>query len=123
MSDDWLRDAYDKADGLDAAGWAALFEDAAPFTMGNNPAMVGPAEIEAGLEGFFGGIGGMHHDFTNRVTVGNTEFVEAKVTYTRLDGSTVTVPGAAIIELNGSKIAAARSYVDIMPLFATEVAQ
>jgi len=123
MSDDWLRDAYDKADGLDAAGWAALFEDDATFTMGNNPAMVGPAQIEAGLAGFFSSIKGMRHDFTNRVTVGSTEFAEAMVTYTRLDGSTVTIPGAAIIERNGSKIAAARSYVDIMPLYATEVAQ
>ncbi len=115
---DWVRAIYDDADGLDAAAFAAHFAPDASFTMGNNPPLTGPAEIEAGLKGFFGLIAGMRHDFTHRWTAGPVEVMEAAVTYTRADGSTVTVPGMSVTERDGDRIAAMRAYIDIAPLFA-----
>lgn len=115
---DWVRTVYDDADRLDAAAYSKHFAPTASFSLANNPPMTGPGEIEAGLKGFFGTIAGMRHTFTHRYTEGQVEVMEADVTYTRLDGSTVTVPGAAVIERDGDTIVAMRSYVDIAPLFA-----
>ncbi|WP_158220925.1 nuclear transport factor 2 family protein [Kineosporia sp. R_H_3] len=115
---DWVRAVYDDADSLDAAAFAARFAPDASFAMGNNPPLTGPAEIEAGLKGFFGLIAGMRHDFSHRYTVGSVEVMEAAVTYTRLDGSTVTVPGASVTERSGDVITAMRAYIDVAPLFA-----
>jgi hypothetical protein len=41
------------------------------------------------------------------------------VTYTRLDGSTLTVPFANVFVLKGAEIQSYRIYIDNSPLFAT----
>ena len=114
---DWLRAVYDDADGLNPSGFAAHFTDDATFTLGNNPPMTGPAQVEAGLAGFFSTISGMSHSFTHQYTSGDTEVMEADVTYTLPTGRVVTVPGAAVVQRDGDRIVAMRSYIDLLPLF------
>jgi limonene-1,2-epoxide hydrolase len=114
---DWLRTVYDDADGLNPAAFAAHFTDDATFTLGNNPPMTGPSQVEAGLAGFFSTISGMSHRFTHHYTAGPVEVMEADVTYTLPAGHVVTVPGASVVQREGDKIVAMRSYIDLLPLF------
>ena len=87
---DWLRTVYDRADALDAEGYARFFEEDGTFTLANNPPMRGRAEIKAGLTQFFGTIAGMRHEFLRTYQLDGTEIMEAAVTYTRKDGTQVT---------------------------------
>lgn len=116
----WLRAVYDDADGMNASAFAAHFKGDASFTLGNNPPMVGPEQIAVGLGGFFTTIAGMRHTFTHQFTAGSIEVMEADVTYTLPSGTVVTVPGASVIERDGDKIAAMRSYIDLLPLFTAD---
>lgn len=113
----WLRTVYDRADALDAEGYAQFFEEDGTFTLANNPPMRGPAEITAGVTQFFGTIAGMRHEFLRTYQIGDTEIMEAAVTYTRKDGTQITLPGMAVCVRNLDKIRESRSYIDIGPLF------
>ncbi len=114
---DWLRTVYDRADALDADGYARFFQEDGTFTLANNPPMRGPDEIKAGLTQFFGTIAGMRHEFLRTYRTGDTEIMEAAVTYTRQDGTQVTLPGMAICVRHHDQIRESRSYIDVGPLF------
>ena len=43
---------------------------------------------------------------------------EGEVTYTRHDGSQITLPFCNIFEIDGDKIEVYRIYIDMAPLFA-----
>ena len=47
-----------------------------------------------------------------------TAVCEGEVTYTRLDGSTLTVPFVNVFELSGAQIRSYRIYIDNGPLFS-----
>lgn len=114
---DWMREVWDRADALDAQGFAARFAPEGTFHLGNNQPMVGPAEIATRLTEFFGSIRGMRHTFERRYTLGSADIMEGSVRYTRLDGSTVDIPAAAVTESAAGRITSARSYIDLAPLF------
>lgn len=114
---DWLRAVYDRADALDAEGYARFFEEDGTFTLANNPPMRGRGEIEAGLTQFFGTIAGMRHEFARAYKIGDTEIMEAAVTYTRKDGTQITLPGMTICARSQGRIRESRAYIDIAPLF------
>ena len=50
--------------------------------------------------------------------IGPATIVEADVTYTRLDGSTVTVPVVTIYRSRGGRIDDYRVFIDLAPVFA-----
>jgi hypothetical protein len=113
----WLRAVYDRADALDAEGYARFFEEDGTFTLANDPPMRGRAEITAGLTQFFGAIAGMRHEFLHSYRIDDTEITEAAVTYTRKDGTQITLPGMTICVRNQDRIRESRAYIDIGPLF------
>jgi ketosteroid isomerase-like protein len=117
----------------DASGWARLFtaidaRDAdafanfitadGEFRIANAPPVVGRAAIRAAVAGFFGAIGGCRHRLRRFWTGHGTAVCEGEVTYTRLDGSTLTVPFANVFELAGGRISSYRLYIDNGPLFS-----
>jgi hypothetical protein len=114
---DWLRTVYDRADALDADGYAQFFEEEGTFTLGNNLPMRGRVEIMVGLTQFFGTIAGMRHEFLRTYQLDGTEIMEAAVTYTRKDGTQVTLPGMNICVRHQDQIRESRAYIDIGPLF------
>ncbi|MHB9849062.1 nuclear transport factor 2 family protein [Streptomyces krungchingensis] len=118
MSDAWLRELYDRADALDAAGFAASFHEDASFTFANNPPMYGPEEISFRLGEFFAALDGMRHELFGVYQAGDTQILEALVTYTRKDGSEVTLPGMTLYRRDGDRIREGRVYIDLQPLFA-----
>ena len=113
----WLRTVYDRADALDAEGYARFFEEDGTFTLANNPPMRGRAEIKAGLTEFFGTIAGMRHEFVRTDQIGDTEIMEAAVTYTREDGTQITLPGMTVCVRSQDQMRESRAYIDIGPLF------
>ena len=116
---DFLDQAFALVDAMDLDGYVALYTDDGRFTFGNGPTAAGRDAVRAGLAGFYATIAGMRHELLDRwwpqPDVGITE---ARVTYTRPDATTVTLPVVTIYRLRGGQAADVRVYMDVTPLFA-----
>jgi ketosteroid isomerase-like protein len=113
----WWQSLFSVIDARDSAGFLNFLTADAHFRFGNAPTIIGSEAIGAVVEGFFAAIASCRHQLLR--TWGGTTAIacEGAVTYTRHDGSEVTVPFANVFELRGSKIAAYRIYIDNSPLF------
>ena len=121
--DAWVAQLFASIEAMDTDAFVAHFADDAVFRFGNAEPARGRAAIRETLAGFFGAIGGLHHDVTG-IWRGEWErgpvlSVETAVTYTRADGSqTPTLPAMSTLRINGEMIHDYRIFVDAAPLFA-----
>ena len=99
-------------------GVAGFIAEDGEFRFGNAPPVTGRAAIRAAVAGFFAAIGGCRHRLLRTWTGHGTAACEGEVTYTRRDGSTLTVPFANVFELDGGRIRSYRIYIDNTPLFS-----
>ena len=123
QAESWARKLYrESVDRKDAAGFAAVFAESGRLRFGNEPAIIGRAQIENAIAQFFQAMVSLRHEFTAIGCDGNTVFLEAMVTYTRLDARTVLVPAMTVFVLSGNgdepMAEECRIYVDLTPLFA-----
>ncbi|MEV8378750.1 nuclear transport factor 2 family protein [Kribbella sp. NPDC056861] len=110
---------FELVDDQRADEFAALFADGGRFVFGNNEALAGREAIAAGNRAFFAMIQSLSHEIVNAWVNGSTTVAETTVTYTRLDGRTVTVPAVSIWEVDeAGLITSYRIFVDLAPLFA-----
>ena len=105
-------------DARDADGFVAFLTPDAEFRFGNAPAVQGREAIHAAVAGFFCVITGCRHRLLGTWNGPGTTVGEGEVTYTRLDGSTVTIPFVNVFELRGGRVASYRIYIDNGPLFS-----
>jgi len=105
-------------DARDADGFVAFLTPDAEFRFGNAPAVNGHEAIRAAVAGFFSVIGGCRHRLIGTWTGAGTAVGEGEVTYTRMDGSTVTIPFVNVFGLRGQRVASYRIYIDNSPLFS-----
>jgi ketosteroid isomerase-like protein len=117
----WER-LFAAIDGADAEAFAAFVAHDGEFRFGNASPVVGRAAVRAAVAGFFGAIGGCRHRMLRSWASPGTAACEGEVTYTRLDGSQVTLPFANVFLLRGAEIASYRIYIDNGPLFAPAAA-
>jgi len=105
-------------DGRDADGFVAALTADAEFRFGNVPPVQGREAIRAAVAGFFSAIAACQHRLLGTWNGPGTAVCEGQVTYTRQDGTKVTVPFANVFELRGDRIATYRIYIDNTPLFS-----
>ncbi len=106
-------------DRKDTEAFVGYLTDDAVFRFGSAPAVRGRDAIREAVDGFFGSISGSKHTISNTLEKGSTRVCEGEVTYTRLDGSEVTLPFTDVFEYDGDLIAQYKIYIDIGPLYAT----
>jgi ketosteroid isomerase-like protein len=105
-------------DGRDARAFAGFLAADGEFRFGNAPPVVGRDAVREAVAGFFGAIGGCRHRLLRAWQAEGSVACEGEVTYTRHDGSQVTLPFANVFVLRGAEIASYRIYIDNAPLFA-----
>lgn len=105
-------------DRQDTAAFVGYLSDGAVFRFGSAPPVQGRDAISAAVDGFFGTIGGLSHTVDNTLVRGSTQVCEGEVTYTRLDGTQITLPFTDVFEYDGELIAHYKIYMDISPLYA-----
>jgi ketosteroid isomerase-like protein len=105
-------------DARDADAFAAFIAGDGEFRFGNAAPVRGRAAIREAVAGFFKAIGGCRHRLLQTWTGPHTAVCEGEVTYTRLDGSTLTVPFVNVFELGRGGIRSYRIYIDNGPLFS-----
>jgi ketosteroid isomerase-like protein len=113
----WWESVFAVIDAGDAAGFVAFLTPDAEFRFGNAPVVVGHEAIHAAAAGFFSAIASSRHRLLCTWNGATTAVCEGEVTYTRHDGSVLSVPFANVFELRGDKIAAYRIYIDNSSLF------
>ena len=105
-------------DRQDAAAFVGYLTDDAVFRFGSAPAVRGRAEIRAAVDGFFGTIAGCAHALHKTISSGTTLVCEGEVTYTRHDGTEITLPFTDVFEYEGDRITEYKIYMDVNPLYA-----
>ena len=91
---------------------AAFTEDAVYHNI-PMPALTGPAEIRAFLEGFLAGFDGVDFQIHRQVSHGQLVMNERTDVLRKKDGGEVPLPVMGVFEVRDGKIAAWRDYFDM----------
>lgn len=113
-----LQNLFAAIDAKDSVAFAEFLTDDAHFRFGSAPVVKGKAAITEAVAGFFGSIAALRHSIDFVTSQGDVLVTEGTVTYERHDGSQIALPFADIFEMQGSKIASYKIYMDIAPLYA-----
>ena len=115
---DWWSSLFATIDGKRTQEFAEFLTHDGEFRFGSQPAVHGQANVAAYVDAFFGMIGGSKHELLRTWDADDSTVCEGLVTYTRLDGSQVTIPFVNVFYLSGDKVARYLIYIDNGPLFA-----
>ena len=116
--DGMLAGLFAAIDAKDTEQFLEYLSESPRFRFGSAPAVDGRAAVREAVQAFFDSIAGLEHSLSASASVGTTLFTEGDVTYTRHDGSMITLPFADVFELRDGRIADYKIYMDIGPLYA-----
>lgn len=120
MDAQWVHNYFKTVDTLDADAIVTHFTEDGKFRFSNQPPAIGKQAIRDALAQFFSTIQAMHHENTGLWLGddGNSAVYEVDVTYTRKDGTQVTLPCASILRSRDDKIYDFRMNMDISPVYS-----
>jgi ketosteroid isomerase-like protein len=116
-----VRELFAAMDAGDTARALGLMTDDVGFRFGSAEPTVGRAALAANADEMAAAIASLTHELFAVWTVNEPEpavLCEMAVTYTRHDGSRVTLPCLNVFRLRDGRIADYRIYMDINPVFA-----
>ena len=116
-TDELLRALFERIDAMDTDGALAFLAPDARFRFASAPEIRGHDAIREAFEGVYASIAGIRHQLLGRWGGEDSLVVEGLTTYTRHDGSEVTVPFCDVFDLEGGLISGYRIYADLAPLF------
>ena len=105
-------------DSMDTEGFLGFIAPDAEFRFASAPPVHGHAAIREAVDGFFSSIAALGHSLQRMVADGNAVVCEGEVTYTRHDGSMITLPFCNVFEVQDGLISVYRIYIDVAPLYA-----
>ena len=114
----WWESVFAAIDGKDVPAFLDFLTADAEFRFANHPPAHGREAIGAVVGGFLAAIGGSRHRFVHAWEDGSSAACEGEVTYTRLDGSTLTVPFVNVFYLRDGKVVRYLIHIDNSALFA-----
>jgi hypothetical protein len=110
---------FEDIDSMEPDAFARHLSDDVTMRFGNAEPLHGRAACRDAWAQFCETVDGVSHDMVNQWEVGSTTIAEANVTYTRKDGTEVTVPVLTIYETNADdEIDSYRIFIDLAPVFA-----
>jgi ketosteroid isomerase-like protein len=115
----WYEEFYGAMEAKDIDTVCGMCTEDTRVQFANHEPVTGRDAVREVMLHFWGTIGRMHHRFTHVLESGDHAALEADVTYTRLDGSSVVIKSGTVIRRQEGLIADQRIYVDLAPLFAT----
>ena len=116
--DDWTSAFFRDVDTLVVEKLIAWFAETIEVRFGNAPPIHGTTVAEQAFRQFYGSISGMRHRQEVLVSSGDLAVQLAVVTYTRQDGSEVSMPVASHLRRVGSQtIDRLWIFIDMAPLF------
>jgi ketosteroid isomerase-like protein len=113
----WLQPLFAAIDRRDADAFVTFLTDDATFRFANADGVVGRAAIREAVGGFFASIASLDHTLDDVWTPPGAVIVHGSVTYTRHDGSRLSVPFANVFKLQGEKIRDYLIFLDASQLY------
>ena len=117
MNKEDIHNLFKAIDAFDTKTFVSYLDEEANFRFGNMPVVKGKNAIFEFVAGFFQAIRAIRHTDLEIWELEGIRFVNATVTYTRLDGSTLTVNFSNTFRLKGSKIKDYLIFIDNSELF------
>ena len=114
----WYEQFYGAMEAKDIDTVCGMCTQDTRVQFANHEPVAGREAVRAVMLHFWGTIERMHHGFTHVLESDDQAVLEADVTYTRLDGSSVVIKSGTVIRRQDGLIADQRIYVDLAPLFA-----
>jgi uncharacterized protein (TIGR02246 family) len=114
----WVDRLFAAIDNKDAEAFVSFLTEDAAFVFGNAAPVSGKAAIRDVLAGFFGSIRSLRHEVTDRWTLPDVAVAIGNVTYTRHDGSALSVPFADVLKMKKSLVGEYLIYVDASCLYS-----
>jgi limonene-1,2-epoxide hydrolase len=105
------------ASGKSLDDYVSFFAEDALYRFANHPPVRGRDAIREAAAHFRQRVQRVSHDMIAMWEVGDLVICEMEITYTRLDGSTVTLPCCDIFRVKGDHIQEMRVYIDATPVF------
>jgi ketosteroid isomerase-like protein len=105
-------------DSMEPDRFAAHLADDVSFRFGNADTVHGRDAVRDVWAGFCETVDGVRHEIVQQFESGDAVIAESDVTYTKKDGSTVTVPVVTIYRAGGELIDDYRVFIDLAPLFS-----
>jgi len=118
-----IHNLFTAVDDGDTATAAAMFAENIRFTFGNNLPVHGREEVEGTMRDFLANIAGIRHELTGLWQVAsNSDIVVAEMTvhYSRLDGTSVSLPCCNVFRTHDCAIVDYQIYMDVNPVFAPD---
>ena len=112
-----IKKLFESIDSFDTEGLLSYLDENAIFRFGNMPAITGKSQIGPFLDGFFKSIKAIRHDQIEIWEVDNVRIMNGRVTYTRHDGSELSVPFSNTFKMRGDKIKDYLIFADTSELY------
>ncbi len=112
-----LDQLFDAIDSRDARAFASFLTQDCRFRFGNLPQTEGRAAIEAFVAGFFSSIEALSHQIVASWEVPDGLICHGLVSYTRHDGSRLTVPFANVLKTTDAGIEEYLIFADTSALY------
>lgn len=119
LTTEWLDGLFGAIDSADATTFGTYLTEDAVFRFGNGPPVHGRAAIEQAVRHFFASIRRSRHRIGRVWSTAEAVALEGTVTYTRLDGSELTLPFADTLLLRDGRVAEYYIYIDAAPLYGS----
>lgn len=110
------REMFGPADLLDLDGWMKFLDEDVSLRFGNADTLHGRTAVAGAIGPFFESLGGLKHEVLRDWVDGDTVIQDLTVTYTRHDGSTLTIPAVNLLTFSGGQITEYKIYADISGL-------
>ena len=112
-----ISELFRSIDEKDLQGFVSLLAQDCVFRFGNQPAVAGVNAIEDYVAGFFESIAALSHEIMGSWDIPGGLVCHGQVSYTRQDGSILSVPFANILELSPAGITDYRIFADTSQLY------
>ncbi len=117
MNKEDILSIFKSIDNFDTKSLVSFLDENANFKFGNMPSVTGKNAIFEFIAGFFQAIKAISHKDLEVWELEGIVFVNGNVTYTRLDGSALSVNFSNTFKLKGNKIKDYLIFIDNSELF------
>ena len=115
---DMIEKLFDSIDNKNPEAFVSFLSPGCTFKFGNLPAVTGTEQIRDFVSGFFDSIASLSHTIKDSWNVEDGVICHGDVSYTRKDGSVLTVPFANILKSDSGGIADYMIFADTSQLYS-----
>jgi hypothetical protein len=116
----WWNGLFAAIDAKDTGAFLARLTTDASFRFGSAAPVQGAHAIAHAVDGFFASIAASEHKILRLWHDDDSAACQGEVTYTRHDGSVITLPFTNVFNFAHGKVREYLIYIDIAPLYQPE---